>query len=166
MPDTAELQHLEVRPCGECPMCCKLLSIVKKEGAGKADFPFDKPTNKWCPHCAPGRGGCTIWNTNLPNLCRTYQCRWKVDPHMPEEWRPDKVRAIFDANHTVIERFPEEMFFYITFADDEIRPALEHFIQRPDASFVICHGDEGMGSGRTAEISKAIEEQFRLGRKL
>jgi len=157
---------MDLRPCGECSMCCKLLSITKKEGVGDADFPFDKPADTWCPHCAPGRGGCKIWDTNLPNLCRTYQCRWKVDPHMPEDWRPDKIRALFDANH-VIERFPNEMFFYITFADNKIHPALERFIQRPDASFVICHGAVGMSCGRTPEISKAIEDQFNpTGRKL
>jgi hypothetical protein len=85
---------------------------------------------------------------------------------MPEAWRPDKIRAIFDAN-IVIEQFPKEMFFYIFFADEKIHPDLVPFIQRRDASFVLCHGDEALASGRTPEISEAMEKQFNpTGKKL
>src|ERR1700733_13892827 len=100
------------RPCGECSLCCKLLPITKKEGAGDPDFPFDKPAGTWCRHCAPGHGGCKIWDTALPNLCRTYQCLWKVNPAMPDEWRPDKIRAIFDVQSR-IDQFPDELFYDI-----------------------------------------------------
>ena len=47
---------MEVRPCGECSLCCKLLSIHQREEGGRADFPFDKPAGTWCKHCNPGHG--------------------------------------------------------------------------------------------------------------
>ena len=37
------VSNMEVRPCGECSPCCKLLSIDQREEGGRADFPFDKP---------------------------------------------------------------------------------------------------------------------------
>jgi hypothetical protein len=38
------------RSCGECSLCCYLLDVPQ---AGKA-------RRSWCPHCKPGKGGCTI----------------------------------------------------------------------------------------------------------
>src|SRR5436305_14221849 len=41
------------RSCGDCTLCCKLLSITELE----------KPIGKWCPHCEIGKG------------CKIYDCR-------------------------------------------------------------------------------------------
>ena len=53
------------RRCGECSLCCKLLRIEA----------FNKPVGTWCAHCAPGRGGCTIYETR-PTECREFFCAW------------------------------------------------------------------------------------------
>jgi hypothetical protein len=69
------------RSCGDCSLCCKLTRI-------KA---FDKPPGVWCAHCAPGRGGCTIYDTR-PSECRDFYCDWRITPALGEEWRPNKCR--------------------------------------------------------------------------
>lgn len=65
------------RSCGECSLCCKLAKIVE----------LDKPEGVWCRHCAPGRGGCTIYETRPP-VCRNWNCNWIIEPALGPEWRP------------------------------------------------------------------------------
>ena len=69
------------RSCGECSLCCKLPRIEA----------FDKPVGVWCAHCAPGRGGCTIYETR-PDECRTFLCAWLTSPALGPEWRPNKCK--------------------------------------------------------------------------
>lgn len=69
------------RSCGECSLCCKLPRIEA----------FNKPAGLWCPHCAPGRGGCTIYDTR-PDWCRNFLCAWLTSPALGPEWRPDKCK--------------------------------------------------------------------------
>lgn len=65
------------RSCGECSLCCKLAKIVE----------LDKPEGVWCRHCAPGRGGCTIYETRPP-VCRNWHCLWMLRPELGPEWQP------------------------------------------------------------------------------
>ena len=65
------------RSCGECSMCCKVLGIEA----------LNKPIGTWCPHCAPGRGGCTVYETR-PAECRSYECQWLIDKELGDEWKP------------------------------------------------------------------------------
>jgi len=65
------------RSCGECSLCCKLAQIDE----------LNKPAGVWCRHCAPGRGGCTIYETR-PAVCRNWACSWIVDSNLGPEWRP------------------------------------------------------------------------------
>src|SRR5712691_7849777 len=65
------------RSCGDCSLCCKLPQIDE----------LDKPEGVWCRHCAPRRGGCTIYETR-PTSCRTFHCSWLVDSEFGPEWRP------------------------------------------------------------------------------
>jgi hypothetical protein len=67
------------RGCGDCSLCCKLLGI---EALGK-------PLDKWCSHCAPGAGGCTIY-PGRPEACRSFSCLWLLDGMLGEDWRPDR----------------------------------------------------------------------------
>lgn len=69
------------RNCGECSLCCKLPRIEA----------FDKPVGVWCRHCAPGRGGCTIYETR-PAECRNFYCYWLTSPALGDEWRPNKCK--------------------------------------------------------------------------
>jgi hypothetical protein len=71
------------RSCGDCSLCCKLLHVEE----------FDKPAGKWCEHCAPGRGGCTVHETR-PNVCRNFYCSWMTSPGMGPEWRPNQCNMV------------------------------------------------------------------------
>jgi hypothetical protein len=70
-----------VRSCGECNLCCKLEKIE--------NF---KPARKWCHHCTIGKDGCGIYETR-PSACKNFNCLWKTNEEMPEDMRPDVVRA-------------------------------------------------------------------------
>jgi hypothetical protein len=69
--------NVDGRSCGNCSLCCKLAKVDE----------LDKPSGVWCRHCAPGRGGCTIYETRPP-VCRNYFCSWIVDSRVGPEWYP------------------------------------------------------------------------------
>jgi hypothetical protein len=71
------------RRCGDCSMCCKLPGIDAVE----------KPEGVWCRHCAPGRGGCLIYEQR-PVSCRTFYCDWISDAALGDEWRPLNCKMI------------------------------------------------------------------------
>jgi len=81
------------RSCGQCSMCCKLPRIDELE----------KPANTWCSHCAPGRGGCTIYERR-PSECRDFHCSWLLTPELGPEWQPlsCKMMVIHKTHHTMI----------------------------------------------------------------
>lgn len=84
--EIALLRALTGRTCGDCSMCCKVLTI---EGEGA----IDKPAGKWCVHCRPGRGGCSIY-ANRPELCSGFTCQWVIDRGMGDEWRPTRSKIV------------------------------------------------------------------------
>jgi len=65
------------RACGACSLCCKLAQVDE----------LDKPSGVWCRHCAPGHGGCTIYETR-PDVCRNWFCSWILDSRLGPEWYP------------------------------------------------------------------------------
>jgi hypothetical protein len=73
------------RSCGSCSLCCKLLRIEDPE--------LSKPPNQWCPHCRPGRGGCSIYD-GRPSLCRGFACLWLINSEVQEEWFPLKSKMV------------------------------------------------------------------------
>jgi hypothetical protein len=75
--DTQAPNNARRRICGDCSLCCKLAQVDE----------LDKPAGVWCRHCAPGRGGCTIYETR-PNICRNWACSWIVDSRLGPEWYP------------------------------------------------------------------------------
>lgn len=68
----------EVRNCGTCGMCCKLLDIA----------PLRKPAHVWCKHYVADQG-CGIHGRH-PGVCKAFRCRWLEDEALGEEWRPDR----------------------------------------------------------------------------
>ena len=87
------------RSCGDCSLCCKLLRI-------KA---FEKPLGVWCAHCAPGRGGCTIYESR-PAECRNFHCDWLTSRALGPEWRPNKCKMFIcrEGNLVTIHVDPSE----------------------------------------------------------
>jgi hypothetical protein len=71
-----------VRSCGDCTFCCKPLAIEE----------LQKPAGILCGHCKPGVG-CGIY-PDRPEACRGFQCAWLTTDILPEDWRPDKIKAM------------------------------------------------------------------------
>lgn len=76
------------RACGECSLCC-LIPDIPVERKSKLDY---------CPHCRPGKGGCSIY-ADRPDLCKTYSCAWLVGS-VPDRWRPLTCKMIIDFDRT------------------------------------------------------------------
>lgn len=67
----------QMRPCGECRVCCTVLMV---EGVTRAGEP--------CKHLT--EGGCGV-HAHKPRFCADYACLWKALPdRFPEDMRPDK----------------------------------------------------------------------------
>jgi hypothetical protein len=74
---------MDARACGACSLCCKLLEIGET----------DKPADQWCPHCRPGKGGCSIYD-HRPSTCREFLCQWLIDDSFGPEWQPLRCRMV------------------------------------------------------------------------
>ena len=69
------------RSCGTCSLCCKLPEIVV----------LNKPTNAWCQHCKPGKGGCGIYQTR-PEKCQNFGCGWLTNLSFYDDWFPARAK--------------------------------------------------------------------------
>jgi hypothetical protein len=76
----------EVRPCGSCSLCCKVLRINALE----------KPAGEWCAHFRKGVG-CSI-HSRSPGECRNFQCFWTLSSVLGDEWRPDRSKLVLWSN--------------------------------------------------------------------
>jgi hypothetical protein len=76
-----------MRSCGNCTLCCKVMGIRG----------LNKPINTWCQFCEVGRS-CKIYPTR-PDECRTFDCLWLRDQTFPDEFKPQKSRIVFAAEH-------------------------------------------------------------------
>lgn len=81
-----------MRTCGDCTYCCKVMAVTE----------LAKPAGQWCQHCTVGTG-CQIY-ADRPEGCRAFECFWLQSGNfpegskmyrMPEEMRPDRVKAVF-----------------------------------------------------------------------
>ena len=77
------------RGCGECQLCCEIFGVIE----------LNKEQLEKCEHQC--ESGCDIYPTR-PRECRMYQCIWKSDESIPEEYRPDKLGVVIDKRETPI----------------------------------------------------------------
>lgn len=75
------------RSCGNCSMCCKLMSIPV----------FDKADGQWCSHARPGKG-CAI-HAERPFFCRGFYCHWMLTPGLGPEWKPDVAKFLISTRN-------------------------------------------------------------------
>lgn len=153
--------QVEIRPCGECSLCCKLLDIGAAEG-----FPFEKPAGQWCPHCSPGKG-CQIRHTDFPDVCHSYQCAWKFPRvGLPEEMRPDKVHAIFELDDH-LPNFPNDAIVHVTCdyknpsAQTSLPRLMDYLEEQTERglSFVVNAGPFGLAISKNPQIQAALAER-------
>jgi hypothetical protein len=85
------------RNCGKCNLCCKLLAIPE----------LTKSDNVWCEHCEIGRG-CNIY-ASRPQVCRSFDCRYIVDPTLSDEWNPAEAHFLLRAyeNKLIVQVDPK-----------------------------------------------------------
>ena len=70
-----------MKDCGECTWCCfhtEATSFEKKNG--------------WCIYC---KNGCFIYNQR-PDVCRNFDCIWRMEDDVPESYRPDRCGVMFE----------------------------------------------------------------------
>lgn len=81
------------RECGDCRLCCKLLS-VSEHGTARdgVSYTFEKPQGKWCRHSTAV--GCLIYSSDRkPLSCRMFACLWHQG-FGHEDDRPDRVDCV------------------------------------------------------------------------
>jgi hypothetical protein len=74
------------RSCGECTMCCQGHLTGTAHG-------FEFGPNKPCHWVR--KSGCSIYDFRPYSPCKTFKCEWKINKSFPDEFRPDKIKAIF-----------------------------------------------------------------------
>jgi hypothetical protein len=74
-----------------------------------------KPVGVLCEHCQPGVG-CKIYEDRPPS-CRGFECAWLTSEMLPEEWRPDKIKAM------VVGNGDEVLTMWVTYLDKMTREA-------------------------------------------
>jgi hypothetical protein len=70
---------LPSRECGTCTACCRVQPIRTPE--------LRKTSHVLCQHCRETEG-CRIY-AQRPQVCRDYDCGWRLLAALPEDWRPD-----------------------------------------------------------------------------
>jgi hypothetical protein len=140
------------RTCGACSLCCKLLPIAA----------LDKPHDRWCVHCRPGAGGCTIYETR-PEPCRSFSCHWLADASFGEHWFPQtskmlvQVVAVQDANYDCFVDVHVERAASDVWRRDPYLGDLERLAANPRTLVRIFRGDRTfiVRPGETLEVKRA-----------
>ncbi|MBU0931693.1 MAG: YkgJ family cysteine cluster protein [Alphaproteobacteria bacterium] len=70
---------LPERTCGDCTICCTILTVDTPD--------FNKPAGTHCTHLTDH--GCGIHDVR-PHICRTWFCGWRRMTALPDEARPDR----------------------------------------------------------------------------
>lgn len=84
------------RTCGECTLCCTLLTVQETTVVGgrgsSSKTEFNKPAGSRCQYLCDK--GCSIYPTR-PYACRRFECLW-LKGEAPDWARPDNIGVIFD----------------------------------------------------------------------
>jgi hypothetical protein len=75
------------RACGDCTVCCTVLTVNTPE--------FAKPAGTPCVHLEAH--GCGI-HAVRPRICRTWFCAWRRIANIPDEARPDRSGLLVSLN--------------------------------------------------------------------
>jgi hypothetical protein len=84
------------RECGDCVVCCTVLTVDTPD--------FKKPAGTPCTHLTSR--GCGI-HAVRPHICRTWFCAWRRVASIPDEARPDRSGLLVSVN---FEQEPRNCF--------------------------------------------------------
>jgi hypothetical protein len=99
MTPDGEAEIVEGRNCGKCSLCCKVMGIAE----------IAKGPGVWCKHCAPGKGGCKIYEKR-PASCRDFLCGWLVTKELGSEWYPTTAKLVISSEATRVIFFVDPAF--------------------------------------------------------
>ncbi len=111
------------RQCGACTACCEFAPIKHER--------LHKPTNLLCPHCSE-HIGCQVYDIR-PDVCRDWNCGWKILPSIPTDWSPDRSGLVFRVEDL------RESEITVTILDESRALLSDEF-----ASLIVQWIDEGM----------------------
>ena len=148
------ITQAENKECGACSLCCKLPSISVPE--------LTKPAQSWCPHCKPGKGGCSIYNSR-PTICEEFVCMWLADPVMADNLRPDKCKVMFSMTIQNTVQAQVDKAFPTAWRSGAAHEAIEKFREN-GYHVIIIKGSErtflnGKGASIPPEIMEIMESQ-------
>ena len=84
------------RSCGSCQLCCKLVPVPT----------IGKAAGKRCLHQKTGKG-CGIYPSR-PFACKTWGCRWLIDPEAAALPRPDRAHYVVDMMEDYVTLAPKD----------------------------------------------------------
>lgn len=155
------------RTCGECTLCCKLISVVE----------LDKDAGQRCEHQRMGKG-CAIYERR-PMSCRFWNCRWLVEDDTADLSRPDRSHYVVDIMPDFVTAVPHDggekvnvqvvqVWVDPKYPDAHRDPALRAFLARRGeeniAAIIRYNGTEGFvlappamsGDGEWHEVRTAV----------
>lgn len=93
MPNAPDLETILLGPvlagrdCGDCTVCCTVLTVDTPDFKKPAGTPCSKLTTQ----------GCSI-HAERPHICRTWFCAWRRVADMPDDARPDRSGLLASVN--------------------------------------------------------------------
>lgn len=137
------------RVCGACTMCCKLLAVQELE----------KPTNKWCDHCMPGKG-CKIYY-GRPHSCVDFECGWLLS-NLPLEYRPDYSHIVITGETDVINSVVLHMDpRYPNAHETTIGKRIVNLIINNGKSVVLIIGNKRKIISESADTVKTVQDKIK-----
>jgi hypothetical protein len=68
-----------------------------------------KQPGVWCKDCAPGKGGCKIYESR-PAACRDFLCCWLVLEELGPEWFPASAKLVLQSEQTRLSVWVDPAF--------------------------------------------------------
>ncbi len=110
------------RSCGSCTKCCE--GWLTADINGQAMYP-----GKPCYLVELGKG-CSDYENRPDSPCKSFECMWRADDRLPEEFSP-----LNTGNIVTVQNISGIEYFSLTFAGEEVKTDfLSWFV-----SFVVGH---------------------------
>lgn len=144
-----------MQDCGDCKACCGKSLIQEINGET-----FDNNTK--CNHISCN--GCDIY-INRPQLCKQYNCGWKLDDSMPLWMRPDKSKTLINHNTKEALLWKGHLIDYIVPLGKKIPSKAMDYLMSQKKPFRFlspkngCKNEYTIGVFGTNEFKEFVEKQ-------
>jgi len=119
------------RSCGECSECCTVTNVYSDSPFNREhpDVPiWFKPMRKTCQFVVPSGGGCSIFNSKCPTICREYTCEWLAGAPIR---KPTESKVVFFA-----ERANREVAIMVgartdeAYEDEKVKEEIQYYREK------------------------------------